>query len=187
MDQICEVEGFTYFDYADNPYNPDNRKSTSYVFIYGCGAISCPRSKLHECTTLSTIEAKYVAASEATKEAIWLHQLSAYFSAKGRIAHPTPTLYCDSQSAIHLIKNHVYNTKTKHIEVRYHIQELITDKKLDVWKVDTELNIADSLTKPLSDHHFGTLRRQIGLLQSEEQRRAKLELEHDRRVKESES
>ena len=29
-------------------------------------------------------------------------------------------MYCNSQSAIHLINNHVYHVKTKHIEVWYH-------------------------------------------------------------------
>ena len=43
----------------------------------------------------------------------------------------------------------------KHIEVRYHhIRELVIDKKLDVRKVDTEVNIVDSLTKPLPHQHF---------------------------------
>ena len=64
--------------------------------------------------------------------------------------------------------NLVYHATTKHIEVRYHIQELITDKKLDVWKVDTEVNITDSLTKPLLDQCFGTLRGQMGLQQADE-------------------
>ena len=66
-----KVEGYT-----------NSRKSTSgYVFTYGGGAISW-RSKLQECTTLSTTEAEYIATSDATKEAVWLHRLSANFSAK---------------------------------------------------------------------------------------------------------
>ena len=62
-----EVEGYTDSDYAGNT---DNRKSTSgYVFTYGGGAISW-RSKLQECTTLSTTEAEYITTSDAAKEAI---------------------------------------------------------------------------------------------------------------------
>ena len=60
------------------------------------------------------------------------------------------------------------------IEVRYHhIREFVTDKKLEVRKVDIEVNIADSLTKPLPYHRFGMLRRQMALFQAENQRRAK--------------
>ena len=74
-----EVEGYNDSDYTGNT---DNQKSTSeYVFTYGGGAISW-RSKLQECTTLSTTEAEYIAASDVAKEAVWLHCLSANFSAK---------------------------------------------------------------------------------------------------------
>ena len=122
-----------------------------------------------ECTTLSTTESECIAASEAAKEAIWLQRLSVDFSAKSQIDHPTLTLYCDSHSAICLIRKPVYHAKTKHNEVRYHhIQELIINKKLEVRKVDTEVNIANSMTKPLPDHRFGALRRRMGLQQVEE-------------------
>ena len=74
-----EVEGYTNSDYAGNT---DNRKSTSgYIFTYGGGAISW-RSKLQECTALSTIEAEHMAPSDATNEAMWLHRLSTDFSTK---------------------------------------------------------------------------------------------------------
>ena len=62
-----KVEGYINSDYAGNT---DNRKSTSsYIFTYGGGAISW-RSKLQECTTLSTKEADCIAISDAVKEAI---------------------------------------------------------------------------------------------------------------------
>ena len=62
-----EVEGYTESDYAGNT---NNQKSTSgYVFTYGGGTISW-RSKLQECTALSTTEAEYIAALEVVKEAI---------------------------------------------------------------------------------------------------------------------
>ena len=52
----------------------------------------------------------------------------------------------------------------KHIEVSYHhIWELVTNKKLEVWKIDTDVNIVDGLTKTLLDHLFSALRRQMGL------------------------
>ena len=99
---------------------------------------------------MSTTKAKYITISESTKESIWLHQLSVDFTAKRRIDHPTSTIYCDSQSTIHLMQNPFYHTKMKHIEVRFHhIWELVTEKKLEVWKINTEVNIVDCMTKPL--------------------------------------
>ena len=82
----------------------------------------------HECMALSTIEVEYIATSETAKQGIWLQRLSAHLSAKSRIDDPMPTLYCDSQSAIHLIWNPVYHAKTKHIEVRYHQQKTRSSK-----------------------------------------------------------
>ena len=68
----------------------------------------------------------------------------------------------------------VLYAKMKHIEVRYHrIRELVTDKKLDVQKVDTEVNIADSIMKPLLDQRFGMLRGKMGLQQANERNKAK--------------
>ena len=85
-----------------------------------------------------------------------------------------PTLYCNSESAIHIITNLVYHPKTTHIEVRYHhIRELVTNKKLEVQKVDTEVNITNSLTKTLLDQRFNALTGHMGLQQASEQRRAK--------------
>ena len=146
-DNLTKVEGYMDSDYVGNQ---DNRKSTfGYVFTYGGGAISW-RSKLQECTTRSTTKDDYIVVLEIVKDAIWLHRQSINFSAKSQIDHSALTGHCDSQSTIHLIRNPIYHAKTKHIEVWYHhIRELVTEKKLEVRKIDTKVNIANSLTKPL--------------------------------------
>ena len=90
---LTEVKGYTDSDYAENV---DNQKSTSgYVFTYGGGALSW-RSKLQECTSLNTTKAEYIAASNAMKEAIWLHWLLVDFSTKRQLNHLVPTIYCKS-------------------------------------------------------------------------------------------
>ena len=94
----------------------DKRRSTSgYVFTLAGGAISW-RLKLQETIALSTTEAEYIAASHACKDAIWLRGLLRDI---GRLQNSV-TIFCDSQSAIHLTTNHVYHSKTKHIDVNYH-------------------------------------------------------------------
>ena len=48
------------------------------------------------------------------------------------------------------MNNHVYHAKTKNVKLGYHhIRELMTEKKLEIWKMDTKVNIADCLTKLL--------------------------------------
>ena len=91
----------------------DHRRSTSgYVFNLFGGAISWMR-KRQAVVALSAIEAEYMAATHASKEAVWLQRL---FSSIG-LVQQTVRLDCDNQSAIFLAKNPAYHSKTKHIDV----------------------------------------------------------------------
>ena len=66
------VVGYTNSEFAGCV---DSRKSTTkYSFKFGNGEISW-KSKLQECTTTSSTEEEYVAASDAAKEALWLGRL----------------------------------------------------------------------------------------------------------------
>ena len=110
----CElVCGYVDYDFAGDS---DKRRSTSgYVFTLPSGAISW-MSKLHNIVALSTTKEEYVVSSHACKEAVWLKGLFGEF---GRMLDKVKLL-CDSQSAIHLAKNPVYQSKTKHIPIKYH-------------------------------------------------------------------
>ena len=161
LNNLTEVEGYTNSDYARNT---DNQKSTScYVFTYGGGAISW-RSKLLDFMTMSTTEAYDMATSDATKEVVWLYRLSTNFSPKRWLDHPTLTIYYDFHNTIHLIRNPFYRVKMNLIELRFHkIRKLVTEKKLKVRKIDTEVNIVDCLTKPLPEQRIRALRTMRGL------------------------
>ena len=58
-------------------------------------------SKIESVVALSTTEAKYVAATKASKEMIWLQR---FMDELGK-NYDMATLYNDSQSAIHLENN----------------------------------------------------------------------------------
>lgn len=121
----------------------DSRKSTSgYVFTWDT-TISW-MSRLQKCITLSTIEAEYVAISEAGKEMVWLHN---FLQEIGK-DQGCRALYTDSQSALCLAKNAVFHSRTKHIQLKYHyIRELIDDGTLALRKIAGVINPADMLTK----------------------------------------
>ena len=52
----------------------------------------------------------------------------------GRLQNNVP-IFCDSQSAIHLATNHVYHSKTKHIDVKYHfVRQIISEGGVDLKK-----------------------------------------------------
>ena len=61
------------------------------------------------------------------------------------------TLFCDNTGAITLAKEPKFHKKTRHIMRRFNsIRENVQDGDIDVFKVHTDLNVADPLTKPLS-------------------------------------
>ena len=58
---------------------------------------------------------------------------------------------CDNQSAIFLVKNPVYHSRMKHIDVHYHfVRDMVESMKVLLEKVDTLENVADSLIKSVS-------------------------------------
>ena len=65
---------------------------------------------------LSTTEADYISAIDASKEAIWLSRLTEDLG----MYVSTPVLGCDSQSVVYLAKNAMFHSRTKHIDVRHH-------------------------------------------------------------------
>eukprot|EP00253_Pinus_taeda_P036708 PITA_36708 len=116
------------------------------VFTLASGAISW-MSKLQETVVLSTTEAEYIAALDASKEAIWLKGL---LDEIGKTQEKVNIL-CDSQSAIHLATNPAYRSRTKHIDVRYHfLRHVIDGGKVALQKVPTQENCANIFTKPVT-------------------------------------
>ena len=104
------LEGYTD---ADGSSQEHRRAISGYVFLINGGAISWS-SKKQELVTLSTAESEYVAATYATKEALWLRRII------GEIFKPLEepvTLHSDLQSAIALTKDGSYHTRTKHINI----------------------------------------------------------------------
>ena len=96
------------------------RKSTSgCVFTLGGGAISW-RSVKQSCIVDSTMEAKYVVACEATKEAIWLKKFLSNLGVM-RMEQIPITLFCDNSGAIAQSKDPRNHKKGKHTERKYHI------------------------------------------------------------------
>eukprot|EP00253_Pinus_taeda_P004359 PITA_04359 len=68
--------GFTNSDWAGDP---DDRKSTaSYVFTLGSGPITWTCKK-QSSISLSSVEVEYCGVVEASKEALWLHQVLSEF------------------------------------------------------------------------------------------------------------
>ncbi|GLI62156.1 hypothetical protein VaNZ11_004728 [Volvox africanus] len=148
--------GYTDSDYAGCI---ESRKSTGgYVFTLHGGSVSWS-SRLQRTVTSSTMEAEYMAASEATKEALWLRLL---LSELGYSLRPT-TINCDSQSAIKITKNPVISGKSKHIAVRYHMVREQVARGAVVMEDCRSDDMADILTKPLPLEKFAKHQKSMGV------------------------
>ena len=103
----------------------DDRKSISgFVFICNGGTASWKSSK-QSITADSTTEAEYIAASDATKEAVWIKKFIIELGVVPSIESLVP-LYYDNNGAISLAKEPRSHQKSKHIERRFHmIRELV--------------------------------------------------------------
>ena len=109
---------------------------------------------------LSKMEAEYVVKIEASKEMIWLQRFMEELEKK----QENNKLYCDSQSAIHLAKNSAFHSKTKYIQLTYHlIRSTLEDGHLKLEKIHTRQNTVDVLTKGVTREKLSSCSVLVGL------------------------
>ena len=136
--------------YCDASFSSDRDDSKSHsgmAFFYGNGIVSHSSNK-QSCVALSTMEAEYVAATEAAKESIFINNV---LGAIGNCTDDPVPLYTDSKAAYDHVKNNVNHSQTKHIQRRYHyIREACNDGRVALEKIPAVDQAADVLTKPLA-------------------------------------
>ena len=137
--------------YTDSDFQSDKdcRKSTSgYAFTLGSGAISWTSIK-QSCIVDSTMEAEYVAASEATKEAVWLKNFLLDLGVVPSMQLPI-TLYCDNSGAVANLKEPRTHKKGMHIRHKYHlIRDVVKRGDVVVTKIASANNLTNPFTKSL--------------------------------------
>ena len=113
---------------------------------------------------LRTTEAEYIAASVASREAVWLQKLLAgIFDLE---LEPT-LIHCDNQSCVRLSKNLVFHGKSKHLEIKYHyIRDMVQRGVVELRYISTDEQIVDIVTKPLSRGKYEYFRDKLGVMQN---------------------
>ncbi len=146
-----KMTGYTDSDFQTDR---DSRKSTSgSVFILNGGAVVW-RSIKQSCIADSTMEAEYVAACEAAKEAVWLRKFIRDLEIVPEADQPL-VLYCDNSGAVANSKEPRSHKRSKHIERKYHlIREIVQRGDVEVTKISTHDNLADPFTKTLVSKVF---------------------------------
>lgn len=127
----------------------DTRRSLIVNAFTTLGGCISWKSNLQKVVALSSIEAEYIVATEAIKEALWLKG----FAPELKFNSKDITVHCDNQSALHLMKNPMFHERSKHIDIKLHfIRDVVGANEVYVKKVGTEDNPSDILTNyvPLS-------------------------------------
>ncbi|GJX48080.1 putative ribonuclease H-like domain-containing protein [Tanacetum coccineum] len=153
---------FDLVAYTDSDYagaSLDRKSTTGGCQFLGCRLISW-QCKKQTVVANSTTEAEYVAASSCCGQVLWIqNQLLDYGY---NFMHTK--IYIDNESTICIVKNPVFHSKTKHIEIRHHFIRDSNEKKLiQMIKIHTDKNVADLLTKAFDVSRFQYLIASIGM------------------------
>lgn len=144
----------------------DTRKSISGgICFLGGGPVSWS-AKSQTIVALSTLEAEYVAASDITREVIWLRRLLKEVNPADikSDTQPPTTVRCDNQGAIASITSGIVRSKTRHIAVKYHHSHDEQEKGTVRFEyIDSASNLADLFTKALPGTTHDRLLKGVGL------------------------
>ena len=153
---------------VENEQDPVCVKSrTGYVlFLGGCPISWC--SKLQTEIALSTLEAEYIALSQAMRELLPQRELLQEIGDRMGLSYTQPTIlhssvFEDNNGALQLAQSPKISPRTKHIAVKYHFfrSHIGEDKGILITRVESENQIADMFTKGLAAQSFEPLRKKL--------------------------
>ncbi|GJR77633.1 retrotransposon protein, putative, ty1-copia subclass [Tanacetum coccineum] len=152
--------------YTDAGYltDADNLKSqTGYVFVLNGGVVDWKSTKQSIFATSST-DVEYIAAFDASKEAVWIRKFISGLGIVPTIEEPI-SMYCDNTGAIAIAKDDGVTKGARHFRAKvYYFRETIKMGDVKIEKIDTDDNLADPFTKALAFPKHSELTRNIGLL-----------------------
>ncbi|GJT00387.1 ribonuclease H-like domain-containing protein [Tanacetum coccineum] len=147
-EEAADVDSMLVLGFSDYAGANLDRKST----IGGCQFLGSRliswQYKKQTIMATSTTEAEYVAAANCCGQVLWIQNQ-----------------FIDNEIIICIVKNPVFHSKTKHIEIRHHfIRDAYEKKLIQVLKIHTDDNVADLLTKAFDVSRFNFLIVNIGML-----------------------
>ncbi|GKC03117.1 hypothetical protein Tco_0994727 [Tanacetum coccineum] len=133
-DSPFELEAFSDSDYGGASL--DRKSTTGGCQFLGRRLISW-QCKKQTIVANSTTEAEYVAAANYCGQVLWIqNQMMDY-----GFNFMNTKIHIDNESTICIVKNHVYHSRTKHIEIRHHfIRDCYEKRLIDVIKIHTDAN-----------------------------------------------
>ncbi|GJY38246.1 putative ribonuclease H-like domain-containing protein [Tanacetum coccineum] len=157
-DSPFDLEAYTDSDYAGASLD---RKSTTGGCQFLRRRLISWQCKKQTIVANSTTEAEYVAAASCCGQVLWIQNQMLDYGYN----FMNTKIFIDNESTICIVKNLVFHSKTKHIEIRHHFIRDSNEKKLiQMIKIHTDHNVADLLIKAFDVGRFQYLIASIGML-----------------------
>ncbi|GKD90235.1 hypothetical protein Tco_1365742 [Tanacetum coccineum] len=139
------------------------RSQTGYVFVLNGGVVDWKSIKQSIFAT-SSIDDEYIAAFDASKEAVWIRKFIFGLGIVPTIEEPI-SMYCDNTGNIAIAKDNEITKDVRHFHAKVHyLRETIKMGDVKIEKVDTEDYLADPFTKALAYLKHSELTKNIGLI-----------------------
>nr|GEW07034.1 hypothetical protein [Tanacetum cinerariifolium] len=165
-DMRCTRPDVAISCYIDVEYltDVDDLKShTRYVFVLNGGAVDSKSAKQSIFAT-SSAEAEYIAAFDASKEAVWVRKFIFGLGVVPIIEEPI-SMYCDNTGAIAIANESGITKGSRHFHAKVHyLREVIEFGDIKLEKVHTNDNLADPFTKALAFSKHSEHTRNIRML-----------------------
>ena len=156
--ESINLVGWTDSNWAQDA--DSHRSISSFFFKIAGGSISWSAKK-QPTVVLSTVEAEYMAVTNATKEAIWLWVL---LEDLGYPQTNATIIHADNQGCIALTHNTITHTHAKHIDICHHfIRKHVENKEINLQYCSTKDMIADIFTKQLPQKALKHFRSALGI------------------------
>ncbi|GJS92951.1 putative ribonuclease H-like domain-containing protein [Tanacetum coccineum] len=158
MDSPFDLEAFSDSDYARASL--DRKSTTGGCQFLGKRLISW-QCKKQTIVANSTTKAEYVAIENCYGQVLWIQNQMLDYG----FNFMNTEIHIDNESTICIMKNPMFHSKTKHIEIRHHfIRDSYEKKLVQMIKTHTYHNVTDLLTKAFDVSRFTFLIASIGLL-----------------------
>lgn len=149
---------------SDHARDVVSRRSCHCILALILGVLVHWKIAQDKCVAIHSTDSEIRGAFAASKQAIYLQEIAEFIGIDREHCRPL-TIFEDSQPCIDVLKANTVTSRVKHIAVPIHfIHQLISQGRIDILKIDTNLNLADSGTKPNSAPvHFRQFDQAIGV------------------------
>ena len=144
----CVVTHITCFVDSSWANDVDTRRSRYGYAVYVGRALVSWTSKLHPSIALSSAEAEYNAATEASKNICWIRSLLQFLGCKV----PLPVrVFEDNAACRSMVKSTQVSGRNKHFQLKQHyVRHQVFSGLLELKEIGTADQLTDILTKPLA-------------------------------------